>query len=57
VRLVRSDGSELDFAVTGVGGFLRMSDQYVQVITDSGMWALDLEPGHEQMFLLPGESQ
>jgi len=47
----------LDFAVTGVGGFLRMSDQYVQVITDSGMWALDLEPGHEQMFLLPGESQ
>jgi len=51
---------ELDFAVgTGsiVGGFVRMSDQYVQVITDAGMWALDIEPGHEQIFLLPGVSR
>lgn len=60
VRLLRPDGTELDFAVTGgggfVGGFLRMSDQYVQVITGSGMWALDIEPGHEQIFLLPGGS-
>ncbi len=60
VRLLRSDGTELDFAVAGaggfVGGFIRMSDQYVQVITDAGMWALDLEPGHEQIFLLPGAS-
>lgn len=60
VRLLRSDGTELDFAVTGggsfVGGFVRMSDQYVQVITDFGMWALDIEPGHEQIFLLPGVS-
>jgi hypothetical protein len=58
VRLLRSDGTKLDFAVGGlVGGFVRMSDQYVQVITDSGMWALDTEPGHEQIFLLPGVSQ
>jgi hypothetical protein len=60
VRLLRPDGTELDFTVTPtgsfVGGFVRMSDQYVQVITDSGMWALDLERGHEQMFVLPGES-
>ena len=60
VRLLRPDGTELDFAVTGVGGFVggfvRMSDQYVQVITDAGMWALDIEPGHEQIFLLPGVS-
>ncbi len=61
VRLLRSDATELGFAVAGpgsfVGGFIRMSDQYVQVITDAGMWALDTEPGHEQMFLLPGVSQ
>ena len=58
VRLLRSDGTELDFTVGGfVGGFIRMSDQYVQVITDGGMWALDIEPGQEQMFLLPGVSQ
>lgn len=60
VRLLRPDGTELDFAVAGagsfVGGFIRMSDQYVEVITDVGMWALDLEPGHERIFLLPGVS-
>jgi len=59
VRLLRSDGLELDFAVGAgslVGGFIRMSDQYVQVITGDGMWALEIEPGHEQMFLLPGGS-
>jgi hypothetical protein len=48
----------MDFAVAGaggfVGGFVRMSDQYVQVITDAGMWALDMQPGHEKIFLLPG---
>jgi hypothetical protein len=60
VRLLRPDGTELDFAVTGVGGFvggfIRMSDQFVEVITDTGMWALDVEPDHEQIFLLPGVS-
>jgi hypothetical protein len=57
VRLLRPDGTELDFALPGAGGFVRMSEHYVQVITDAGMWALDVEPGHEQMFLLPGVSQ
>jgi len=60
LRLLRSDGTELDFTVTGAGGFIggfeRMSDRYVQVITDAGMWALDIEPGREQIFLLPGGS-
>jgi hypothetical protein len=59
VRLLRGDGSELNFAIgagTSVGGFIRMSDQYVQVISEGGMWALDITPGHEQMFLLPGVS-
>jgi hypothetical protein len=58
VRLRRPDGTELDFTVAGadsfIGGFIRMSDQYVEVITASGMWALDVEPGQEQIFLLPG---
>jgi hypothetical protein len=60
VRLLRPDGTELDFAVapgSTVGGFIRMSDQYVEVITEAGMWALDVEPGHEQIFLLPGVSR
>ena len=59
VRLLRPDGTEQDFDIAGegfIGGFIRMSDRYVQVLTAAGMWALDLEPGHEQIFLLPGES-
>jgi hypothetical protein len=61
VRLIEADGTELDFAVAGaesfIGGFVRMSPRYVEVITASGMWALDLDPGHEQIYLLPGVSQ
>jgi hypothetical protein len=61
VRLIEADGTELDFTLAGaesfIGGFVRMSQRYVQVITASGMWALDLEPGHEQIYLLPGVSQ
>jgi len=56
VRLLRPDGTEVDFAVFGAGGFVRMSDRYVEVVTDSGTWALDTEPDHEQIFLLPGGS-
>jgi hypothetical protein len=54
VRLLRADGTEVDFAVSGAGGFVRMNDRYIQVITDSGMWAVDTQPGTEQVFLLPG---
>ena len=60
VRVLRADGTEVAFAVSGgslVGGFVRMSDRYVQVITGAGMWALDVEAGHEEIFLLPGESR
>ena len=57
VRLLRADGTEIDFAVAGAGGFVRMSDRYIEVITDSGMWALDTQPGSEQAFLLPGGSR
>ncbi|MDP9112296.1 MAG: hypothetical protein M3O20_01290 [Acidobacteriota bacterium] len=57
VRLLRADGTEIDFAVPSAGGFLRMNDRYIEVISDSAMWALDTQPGHEQVFVLPGESR
>ena len=57
VRLLHPDGTEVDFAVPGAAGFVRMSDRYIEVITDSGMWALDTQPGLEQIFLLPGGSR
>jgi hypothetical protein len=57
VRLLRADGTEVAFAVPDAGGFVRMNDRYVQVIAASGMWAIDTQPGNEQIFLLPGGSR
>lgn len=57
VRLVRPDGTETDFPVAGVTSFVRMSDSYVELITPHGMWALRIEPGREELFLLPGVAQ
>jgi hypothetical protein len=54
IALVRRDGSELDFAVAGVQRFFAMGKGYVQAVTDRGMWILRVEPGREQIFLLPG---
>lgn len=57
IALVRRDGSELDFAVAGVRQFFAMGKGYVQAVTDTGMWMLRIEPGLEQIFLLPGISE
>jgi hypothetical protein len=57
IALVRRDGSELDFAVAGVRQFFAMGKGYVQAVTDTGMWILRVEPGAEQIFLLPGISE
>jgi hypothetical protein len=56
VALVRRDGSEFDFAVAGVRQFFAMGKGYVQVAAKTGMWILRVEPGREQIFLLPGIS-
>jgi len=57
IALVRRDGSELDFAVAGVRQFFAIGKGYVQAVTDTGMWILRVEPGAEQIFLLPGTSE
>jgi len=56
IALVRRDGSELDFAVAGVRRFFAMGEGYVEAVADSGMWVLRVQPGREQIFLLPGIS-
>jgi len=56
IAVVRRDGTELDFAVAGVRQFFAMGKGYVQAVTDTGMWILRVEPGREQIFLLPGIS-
>ena len=57
VALVRRDGSQLDFAVAGVRQFFSMGKGYIQAVTGAGMWILRVEPGLEQIFLLPGISE
>jgi hypothetical protein len=57
IALVRRDGSELDFDVADVQQFFAMGRGYVQVVAKTGMWILRVEPGREQIFLLPGISQ
>ena len=57
VRLLRSDGTETDFAVACVRSLIRIGDAYVQLVTSNGMWALAIEPRQERVFLLPGGSQ
>ena len=57
VRLLRSDGTEVDFAVSGAGGFVRMSDRYVRGDHGQRHVGARHEPGREQIFLLPGGSR
>jgi len=54
IALVRGDGSELDFEVANVQQFFAMGKGYVQVVAKTGLWILRVEPGREQIFLLPG---
>jgi hypothetical protein len=57
IALVRQDGSELDFGVANVRQFFAMGKGYVQAVSDAGMWIVRVEPGLEQIFLLPGISE
>ncbi len=57
IALVRRDRSELDFAVAGVRQFFAIGKGYMQAVTDTGMWILRVEPGAEQICLLPGISE
>jgi len=54
IALVRGDGTELDFEVPDVQQFFAMGNGYVQIVAKTGMWMLRVEPGSEQIFLLPG---
>lgn len=57
IRLGRADGTESSFPVADVRSFVRMAENYVQMITARGSWVLRMDAGHEQVFLLPGVGQ
>jgi hypothetical protein len=53
VILRRADGTELNFDLQGAEAFFRMGEDYVQVRAAGTDYALRIERGHEQVFLLP----
>lgn len=55
--LHRADASEIRFKIAGIETSTRMSDAYLQVRAGSAMYALRVEPGREQICLLPEPPQ
>src|SRR5579871_3162398 len=53
VVLRRSDGTEVRFDVAGVDGLFEFGPGYVEARTADAVYAIRIEPGREQMFLLP----
>jgi hypothetical protein len=51
--LCLNDASELRWPLAGIQEFSAMGDGYVQIRTDSGSYALRVDPGREQLFMLP----
>ena len=54
VVLRRPDGHELTFPLAGPTKFQAAGDGYVEITARDGLWILRTNPGHEQLFLLPG---
>ena len=54
VVLRRADGTELQFGVAGAESFFALGEGYVGVRAGNLTWAIRIEPGLEQAFLLPG---
>ncbi len=53
VVLRHSDGSELSFPLTGVSAAFPLGDGYVQIRAGNLDYGLRIDPGREQLFLLP----
>jgi hypothetical protein len=53
VVLRRADGSEIQFAATGVSQLFAMSDGWVEVRGKNALFALRTDSGHEKLYWLP----
>ncbi len=53
VILRRTDGTELSFPVSGATSLSQLSENYVQVLGSTGIYALRTDVGREQLSLLP----
>jgi hypothetical protein len=56
VVLRRTDGSEIQFAATGVSQLFAMSDGWVEVRGKNALFALRTDSGHENLYWLPQPS-
>jgi hypothetical protein len=54
--LLHADGSETRFEFTGAESITWMSSRYAAIRAGALTFALRLDPGHEQLFLLPGSA-
>jgi hypothetical protein len=50
----RTDARQVRFVLNGVVALRSMSADWVQVTTETGMFALRIESGKEELFALPG---
>jgi hypothetical protein len=55
--LRRSDGQQLTFPLVGAKTFHAAGKGYVEIVAPSGLWVLRTDAGHEQLSMLPGDSQ
>jgi hypothetical protein len=53
ITLRRPDGSDLSFPLAGAQAIFQLGERYVQIRAGDLDYALRLDPGHEQLFLLP----
>lgn len=52
--LRRPDGTQLTFAVSGARAMHQAGAKYVEISSPAGLWILNIDPGHEQLSMLPG---
>jgi hypothetical protein len=57
VVLQRTDGTEVRFDIANAGSFFPLGDGCVGIRAGASAWAVRIEPGREQAFLLPGAAE
>ncbi len=57
ITLQRPDGSEVSFPLTGAQAIFQLGERYVQVRAGDFDYALRIDSGREQLFLLPEPDQ
>lgn len=52
--LQRADGTQLTFPLPGARAMHQAGEKYVEISSPAGLWILNIDPGREQLCMLPG---